>query len=185
MKVVTTSSFIALLLIGGCATTMNSGSQCVVDPTYFQSMSTFAWRAEQPWTVKDDTGFVSPIIEQQLRERFVLEMASKGFRLIEDPSDETLRVAVSLVTRRELQSFDVEATNCPDCWEPVAPSSNVRMTLRSVGFLAFDAYSNGAPVWRSWVERTLYPDDRDKAAEVLEQAVPKLLAEFPPQTTDQ
>lgn len=159
---------------------MDSGSQCTVDPAFFNTMSTFAWRSADSWTVKDDTGFISPIIEQQLRDRFVLEMESKGFREVAEPTEATLRVAVSLITRRELESFDVDSNNCPDCWEPVAPSSNVRMTLRTTGFLAFDAYSYGRPVWRSWVERTLYPDDRDKAADVLALAVPKLLAEFPP-----
>lgn len=183
MKHLAASCFAGLLFISGCTTPMNSGSQCTVDPAFFNTMSTFAWRTTDSWTVKDDTGFVSPIIEQQLRNRFVKEMASKGFREIAEPNDETLRVAVSLITRRELQSFDVDANNCPDCWEPVAPSSNVRMTLRTIGFLAFDVYSDGRPVWRSWVERVLYPEDRDKAADVLEQAVPKLLSEFPPTDT--
>lgn len=168
------------LFLSGCATPMDSGSQCPVEPGYFSTMSTFAWRPTESWSIKDETGYISPLIEQQLRQRFIQEMETKGFQLIADPTEETLLVAVSLTTRRELQSFDVDSNNCIDCWEPVAPSSNVRMTLRTVGFLAFDAYSQGQPVWRSWVERVLYSGDRDKAQNVLEEAVPRLLAEFPP-----
>ncbi len=171
---------IFLLALSGCATPMDSGSQCPVDPAYFDTMTTFAWHPTDAWQVKDETGFVSPLIQQQLRKRFVAEMATKGFQLVQDPDDDTLLVAVSLTTRRELRSFDVDSHDCKDCWEPVAPSSSVRMTLQTVGFLAFDAYSKGEPVWRSWVERLLYPSDRDAAHQVLEEAVPRLLEDFPP-----
>lgn len=180
MKALVSSCLVFMVVLGGCATTMNSGSQCTVDPEYFDPISTFAWRPTDSWTVKDDTGFISPLIEEQLKQRFVMEMETKGFRLVNEPTEDTLLVAISLITRRELQSFGVDSNDCKDCWEPVASSSSVRMSLQTVGFLAFDAYSNGKPVWRSWVERLLYPSDRDKALDVLEQAVPKLLAEFPP-----
>ncbi len=89
---------------------------------------------------------------------------------------------MNLITRRELQSFSTEQAECPDCWEPVNPGSSTRMTLQTVGFLTMDVFSEGAPVWRGWVERNLYPDDRGNSQMVLSEAIPRLLEDFPPQT---
>ena len=137
--------------------------------------------------MKDETGFISPIIKTQLRRAVVEELGRKGFYatgfaagFVDDPAEADLELALTLNTRRELQSFEIDANQCDDCWEVISPGGNSRFTLRTVGFLTADVYSAGEPVWHGWVERNLYPAERDRAPEVLAAAIPRLFENFPP-----
>ncbi|MEQ8692906.1 MAG: hypothetical protein RIC89_18990 [Pseudomonadales bacterium] len=46
--------------------------------------------------------------------------------------------------------------------------------------MAADVFYQGEPIWRGWVETTLYAKDRDQAEEVISNAIPKLFETFPP-----
>ena len=93
-----------------------------------------------------------------------------------------IEIALTLRTRRELVSMTINESPCTDnnCWERVNPGANTRMDMRTIGFLAADVYYAGEPIWRGWVERNLYPKDRDAAEEVISEAVPALFESFPP-----
>ena len=171
----------AVLLTAACATPMQSGSACAVDPEYFDTRKTFAWvDTERSLTVRDDTGFISPLVEEQLRNAVINELQSKGFRYVEDTATSDLQLALTLHARREIEVYETENLDCPNCWEVINPEGT-RFNLRTVGFLAMDIYTDGAPVWRSWVERTLHPSERDKSEQLLADAVPRLLEDFPPE----
>ena len=99
-----------------------------------------------------------------------------------DPLAQHVEVSMVLRTRRELASYSSTASPCDttDCWERVNTGANVRMDIRTVGFLAAEVYVDGQAIWRGWVETTLYPKDRDAAGEVITRAIPKLFESFPP-----
>ena len=180
---------IAAFALGACATPMQTGTQCVVAPGFLDEQSTFTWRTDTAIDVDDRTGYVSPIMQKGLANAVVAEMAGKGFTFVERPASladmeayADIEVALTLRTRRELISMTINESPCidTDCWERVDPGANTRMDMRTIGFLAADVYYAGEPIWRGWVERNLYPKDRDAAEEVIAEAVPALLESFPP-----
>ena len=174
------NSYALLFLFAACQTPMQSGSQCLLEPGSLDAANTYAWHFEQALDVVDDTGFVAPMMVDQLQRAVVDEMTNKGFQLVDGNADVTLSMV--LRTRRELVSYNSSPSPCEtnDCWERVSTGTNVRMDIRTVGFLAADIYVDGQAIWRGWVETDLYPKDRDAAGEVIARAIPKLLESFPP-----
>ncbi len=174
------TTLVLLCALAGCQTPMQTGSQCVVPSGYLAGESLYSWRNGQAIDVVDGTGYVSPIIEKSLVGSVEKELQGKGFSA--QPGAD-LEFALTLRTRRELVSFDSQDPICGpehDCWERIDMGSQTRMDVRTIGFLAADAYFEGEPIWRGWVETTLYPKDRDGAAEVIERAVVELFETFPP-----
>ena len=86
--------------------------------------------------------------------------------------------------RREIDSTNVYGEELGACLDPFCLRSptdpGVRFLTRTVGFLAADAYFDGKPIWRGWVERTLHPSERDNAGAVIGEALPLLFKDFPP-----
>ena len=173
--------FAILFVVAGCQTPMYSGSQCVVTPGYAADVNSFVWKSDPAVDLVDETGYVSPIAVAGLRNAVQQELQSKGFRRV-DAGDDAMEVALTLRTRRELARFESGDPLCEtnDCWERIDLGSQVRMDVRTVGFLAADIFHEGQPIWRGWVETYLYPKDRDRAEEVIAKAVPKLFETFPP-----
>jgi len=181
---------LAVLVLSACATPMQTGSQCVVAPGFLSGQSTFTWRSDKPLDLDDGTGYVGPLVEQGLAQAVIMELRGKGFEFVERiegasaevEQNADIEIALTLRTRRELVSMTVNESPCldTDCWERVDPGSNTRMDMRTVGFLAADVYFTGEPIWRGWVERNLYPKDRDESATVVREAVPALFETFPP-----
>jgi len=173
-------------VLGGCAAApMNTGSHCVVEPGSMAGLQTFTWNAEPPVDLDDPTGYVSPVIVQGLQKAVIGELEKKGFQFIAGkPAEVTadIRVALTFRTRREVVSMTTTTSPCDstDCWERVDMGAAERMEIRTIGFLAADVYYLDEPVWRGWVERTLYPEDRDHADKVLGTAIPVLFESFPP-----
>ena len=168
------------LLVGACATPVSSGSQCVVEPGYLSEKVLFSWTGDDAVVVYDDTGYVSPLAVDSLEERMIEHLAGKGFEFVDDAANAEFTLSINLSTRRELVSATIDATRDADRWEPVQLSDGARFDLRTVGFLSADAFVDGKPIWRGWVERNLYPKDRDQADLVIGEAVPLLFATFPP-----
>lgn len=174
------------LMLAGCATYMESGSHCSIDEQILATNTTYAWHQESALDLIDESGYISPTIVRQLKKRVEAEMASKGYLLIDPASSNApaeLELQLYLRARRELQESGAYAGHVgpcvyPDCWQ--APNdASVQINLQTVGFLAADVYKAGEPVWRGWVERLLYPTERDQATSVIEEAVPLLFAKFP------
>ena len=179
-----------LLVLGACQTPMQTGNQCVVAPGFLAGQSTFTWRTDTPVDIYDATGYISPLMERGLAEAVIAELSSKGFSFVERVADPSglvdqpadIEVALTLRTRRELVSVTVNESPCleADCWERIDPGSSTRMDTRTVGFMAADVYFAGEPIWRGWVERDLFPQDRNAAEEVIGESVPALFESFPP-----
>ena len=172
-----------VLLAAGCQAPMQSGSQCVVTPGYVAGIEYFQWKSDPAVDLIDQTGYVGPIAVQALEEAVTSELVGKGFREAAATADEnTMQVALTLRTRRELSSYEGGERLCEtnDCWERIDMGSQVRMEVRTVGFLAADVYHQGEPIWRGWVETYLYPKDRDQADAIIAKAVPRLFETFPP-----
>ena len=174
-------ALICALFLSACATPMQTGNQCVVAPGFLEAQSTFTWRSENPLDLDDQTGYISPIVAKGLSEAVLVELGRKGFTYVET-EEADIEVALTLRTRRELMSMTINESPCvdADCWERIDPASTTRMDMRTIGFLAADVYFENQPIWRGWVERTLYPKDRDNASAVVSEAVPALFESFPP-----
>ena len=176
--------FISLVL-AGCATPIAKGSHCLVEPGYLADETTFSWFSEPAVELDDKTGYVSPAMLKILEDAVVARLNAKGFRLV-DPTEmdqeADVQIALNLRTRRELYSMTSNESTCltTDCWERIDMGSNVRMDVRTVGFLSADVYHLGEPIWRGWVERSLSPADRDSGEVVIDEAVPALFESFPP-----
>ncbi len=178
---------LAMLILGGCATPMDTGSHCVVEPGYLDDQDVFSWYSVPAVDLDDRTGYISPAILRGLERAVVAELEGKGLRFVERREDAEaswpdMQVSLVFRTRREVVSMTMQDSPCKttDCWERVDMGAAARMEVRTIGFLAADVYYLGEPVWRGWVERTLYPEDRDHADEVVREAIPALFATFPP-----
>lgn len=178
------------VFLSACQTPMQTGNQCVVAPGFLAGQSTFTWRADKPVDVLDATGYIGPLMERGLAQAVIVELSSKGFSFVERVPDASglldqpadIEVELTLRTRRELVSVTVNDSPCieADCWERIDPGSSTRMDTRTVGFMAADVYFAGEPIWRGWVERDLFPQDRDAAELVISESVPALFESFPP-----
>lgn len=182
----TRAIFVSTLLavISGCAATMDTGSHCSVDPNFLGTENTFTWSDSGAIKLIDESGYISPAIVEQLKSAVVSELGDKGFRFVAEPTAAApvdVRVQLYLRARREMLATTNNGYPCnyPDCWRP-ASNSSVQMDVHTIGFLAADVYYQDKPIWRGWVERNLFPSERDKAAAVIEQAVPALFETFPP-----
>lgn len=175
-----------LAVLSACAAApMNKGSHCVVEPGSMSGLNTFAWNTVPAVDLNDQTGYVSPVIVKGLERAVIGELKKKGFHFVIETSDGVpadLRVALTFRTRREVLSMTTTESPCDstDCWERVDMGAAQRMEIQTIGFLAADMYYRGEPVWRGWVERSLYPEDRDHAEKVLGTAIPALFETFPP-----
>jgi hypothetical protein len=169
---------------------MQTGNQCVVAPGFLSGASTFTWRSDQALDLDDHTGYISPLMAKGLTQAVTAELQNKGFAFVDrvegDSADveqsADIEVALTLRTRRELVSMTINESPCvdTDCWERVDPGAATRMDMRTVGFLAADVYYAGEPIWRGWVERDLFPKDRNQSEVVIRESVPVLFESFPP-----
>jgi len=176
----------AVFILTACQAPMQTGNQCMVAPGFLASASTFSWRSEAMLDLDDHTGYISPLMQKSITQAVASELQSKGFTYIDDDRGEgakaDIEVALTLRTRRELVSLEINESPCSDtdCWERIDPGSSTRMDLRTIGFLAADVYYEGEPIWRGWVERTLFPKDREQSKSVISESVPALFESFPP-----
>ena len=66
---------LAAWLVSACQAPLQSGSQCVVEPEYFGHIDTVVWRGEnRGFDLQDETGYVSPIVADLLRQAVVAEL---------------------------------------------------------------------------------------------------------------
>jgi|GEM_PF-1544383 len=172
----------------GCQAPMQSGFECAVEPGYLSAQGVVAWRSSNAVDLIDGTGYVSPLAVREIENAVANEFAQKGYEFVDALSEEeaqtgtSLEIALTLRTRRELVSVEHSSSDCSgsECWERVDYNAQTRMDVRTIGFLAADIYQQGVPVWRGWVETTLYPKDRDESSVVIRRAIPRLFEHFPP-----
>ena len=168
-----------LLALTGCAAQVDQGSQCIVESGYLDSRLTYRWRNDPPIQVYDEFNYVGPVLQELLRDRVVAHLASLGYAY-SDSAEATFELGLDLSTRRELQSLSRDLDVVVERGEVAVLGGADQFMVRSVGFISADVYVDGRPIWRGWVEQILYPRDRDRAASVIEDAVPRLFAAFPP-----
>ena len=183
-------ALVLVLLLSACQTPMLTGNQCAVAPGFLAGQSTFTWHSDNPLDLDDRTGYISPLMEKGITQAVIAELSRKGFSFVErvqgsGPNavqNADVEVALTLRTRRELVSMTVNESPCvdTDCWERIDPGASTRMDMRTIGFLAADVYFAGEPIWRGWVERNLYPKDREQSETVVSESVPALFESFPP-----
>ena len=174
-----------LIALTGCAAGMNKGSTCVVSEGYLDAETSFTWWDFSEIDVIDSTSYVSPIMQSALRDVVVAELARKGLEFVERGESAQwtdVEVALTLRVWREVVSVTNNELPCQGtrCWEHIDLTSATGVEMQTMGFLAADVYHLGKPIWRGWVERSLYTPDRDTAGEVIAQAVPLLFKTFPP-----
>lgn len=175
---------VGLLQLLGCATPLQHGSHCLVESEYLSDQSSFSWVESGAIELIDESGAISPAIVEQLKRAVIDEMRLKGYEFVPRQGDSPpaeVTVGLYFLVRREAtaSSLDtIQPCTYPNCWR--APhDERVRLDIRTIGFLAADLYFQGKPIWRGWVERILNPSERDAASQVIGEAVPLLLDDFP------
>lgn len=174
---------VSTVLLMGCQTPMQTGSQCVVEPGFLPMEATFSWLGEPRIHVQDPTGYISPLAVRALEQGVVAQLENQGLSYQEAaPIAPDVEIELTLRTRRELVTYQTDSVVCAhtDCWERVGSSADMRMESRTIGFLAADVFHDGELIWRGWVETTLLPKDRDRADEVIARVLPELFSTFPP-----
>ncbi len=174
-------------ILAGCAATVQQGSHCTVEEGFLAAQDSYQWRDGLAIHVVDETGYISPAITAELEAATITELQRKRFAMEEFDSataSQGLELQLTLRVRREIDSTNVYGEEMGACRDPFcvrSPSDpGVRFLTRTVGFLAADAYFDGKPIWRGWVERNLHPSERDKAGKVISEALPLLFKDFPP-----
>lgn len=174
-------------LVSGCASTIQQGSHCSVEEGFLTSQDAYRWRDDLPIRIIDETGYISPMIAAELEASAIAELEAKGFVLAEQGADQDqagLEIQLALRVRREIDSANVYGEELGACRDPYCVRSptdpGVRFLTRTIGFLTADAYFDGKPIWRGWVEKTLHPSERDNAGAVIGKAMPLLFTDFPP-----
>jgi hypothetical protein len=174
-----------IFLLTGCATPVQTGSQCVVPEGALDQETTFTWRSAQATSLDDATGYISPLVVEALEKEVIRELESKGLSFVERRDGDQLtdlELSLTLKTRRELICRTVDEVPCigDDCKACFELSPNAHIEYRTVGFLAADIYFLDKPTWRGWVERPLYPSERDNPVGVMDAVIPVLFETFPP-----
>ena len=175
-----------LVWLAGCATPMQTGSQCVAPEGSLDNETTFTWRSTPAISVDDATGYISPLVVEGLEREVIRELQTKGLMFVERREDDQLadlELSLTLKTRREVICRTVDEVPClgPECQNTCFElSPNAHVEYQTVGFIAADIYFLGEPTWRGWVERPLYPSERDNPSGVMESVIPALFETFPP-----
>lgn len=179
------------VLLSGCATNIEAGSHGDRDAAFFDDEKQLVWQPDEAIDLIDESGYISPTILAYLKERVVQELNEKGFDVVEPTqladdnamaTTERMTIQLYLRTRREMVASQpagqIEAP-CfqPGCWRATCDIRQLTQ-IQTTGFLAADIYHRGKAIWRGWVERLLYPDERDQANTIIDTAVPLLFRDL-------
>jgi len=172
--------FAALLLMSACETIH-------VQTDYNQSFSfaghdTFAWVSEHPMVIHSVD--VSPLAEGRIEQAIISAMQAKGVRYVADAADAELLVGFSVSAKEKISVTSVPYPG--PYWGPYpwvgAYYDTVDVHQYSVGRLTIDIFdiAEKLPVWHGSATKNIGVDPVVQGKQVASEAVPKILAKFPP-----
>lgn len=148
----------------------------------YASYHTYDWMPTDSRRI--DLKASDPLVEQRIRDAIDRELGAKGLRKA-DSSDPDIRVAYLLVLDEELDSQTLYERADPDWrYRNYGPSTlTTRSGLLTVGTLVIDVFDTRRKesVWRGVAEGQVKQDqDPEERRKRINDAVGKILAEFPP-----
>jgi len=168
------------LLVQGCA---SISVEREFDPDVdYASYQTYDWMPAESRRV--DLKARDPMVEQRIREAIERELAASGLQKASS-SDPDIRIGYLLVLE---DAVDLQTlyTGAPPDWRyrTYGPGTTTNQTrMLTTGTLVIDAFDAGKRelVWRGVAEGQVKPDqDPEKRRARIDEAVKKILAEFPP-----
>lgn len=174
-----------LSLAGACATTIRARSD--FDRSHdFSGYRTFAWIDDDPMVAPSGSDVrVSPLNRRRIVEAIEKELRAKGFELTHDRAAADFVVAYTVGARDRI---DADSYPVPyrGRWRWGGPyfGSDVDVDTYTEGTLAIDIFDGKSrqPVWHGWATRRVRESDAEQAAALIEEAVRRVLADFPPQS---
>jgi hypothetical protein len=186
--------FAALLLVSACETIH-------VQTDYDQSFSfaghdTFTWVSEHPMVIHSVD--VSPFAEGRIEQAIISALQAKGVRYVTDPAEAELLVGFSVSARERISVTSVPYPGPywgPSPWIGPYPGpywgpypwvgayyDTVDVHQYSVGRLTIDIFdiAEKLPVWHGSATKNIGVDPVVQGKQVASEAVPKILATFPP-----
>lgn len=169
--------FVAALLVSGCAT-MNVGSYAnrYAD---FTGYDTYDWGTPDALPTGDPRLDSNRVFEDYFEGAVEKGLAAKGFQKpVEGTPDLRLHYHTSVVQRIDVASVErtYQQCNTGDCRTEVTDYDEVTILLDAI-----DTRTEKL-IWRGWARTNLngIADDQDRLEQMVDKAVAKMLAGFPP-----
>lgn len=176
-----TSLFIACitLFLSGCSSvTVRRDYDLAAD---FSRLSTYAWKhVEQPQT--GNPRIDNDLIDARVRAAVNAELSAKGFELV-DRSEADFRVAYFLEYKQRIGGNSVSFGMGIGTYSRYGVGYDTAISDYDEGHLTIDIIdpADGGIIWRGVGRRTTYDTgDPAKTTKVVNMAVARILAKFPP-----
>lgn len=148
----------------------------------FDAYRTFAWIGDEPGTLGSGSGGegADPLLARRIREAIEAQLASRGYRKVEDPAEADFVVSFDMGKQEKLR---IQSTPTPGPaygyggWYTDSGVSTTSYTEGTLNVDVFDGRSHQA-VWHGWATTRINPN-ADRAA-LVDEVVGAILAKFPP-----
>ena len=162
-------------------TTIETGSMCIADESYFEGRRSLAWAEDFAQITNDPLDAIAPVTLEQIRMQVEAEFRTLGFDFT-DASQADMIVSFVVATHTEV-TRDYYATHGTYWWGVYGRPSVMVQTAeqRKEAFLAIDLAEAGTnrALWRGWAEKPVYPADRNDPTPLIREAVASILTELP------
>ncbi len=149
----------------------------------FNDYHTFSWVSRSPLISK--TPETSPLAEGRIQNAVKTVLTQKGFRFVENPAEADFALAFTIGSRQQVRvtsnPYAVGYGAGPYMWgRPYYQDIDVREFTQ--GRLAIDVFDvkRKQPVWHGHATKSITSTDQKNAEELINKAVTKILAGFPP-----
>ena len=161
-------------------TSIDTGSECLMDEQAVTEFVTYAWLPEDSITTLDNTENITPEMVEEIQVEIEHGFADAGYLLIEDAESADFIIAATLVTQKQLHDTVFFPAIDSDVMSDIHPD-DLHLEMKTTGVLTIDAYEgvSGLPFWRGWAHRPLAMSDKKVPRKIIRQAVTTIIAQFP------
>jgi hypothetical protein len=178
---------LALLVVVACVGTK---ARSDFDPNAkFDTFRSFAWLSDEPMIPDAATAAqggargVDPLLERRIRSTIDAYLGAKGYRKVDDRDSADFVVSFSVSAREKIRvsSYPTTTGGWYGRYGGWYSSSGVSARSYTEGTLAIDVFDGKSQlaVWHGWTTRRV-TESADRA-QLVDEVVAEILAEFPPQ----
>lgn len=154
----------------------------------FSKYQTFAWAGKKPYSIQSDY-LVNPFIIEKIMRSIEVELASKGYRLVEAGERTDFIIAFTIgardkikVTEKMLGTSDIERWAWGQQFYTVHHANTDETVHQYIeGVLSIDAFDadEKRPVWHGYGKKRLNSKEQRGSTEGVAGAVESILLSFP------
>ncbi len=159
------------------------------DSVSFEAMQRYAW-VEPPEYERNDPFADNGLLRKRLREAIHTELATRGYRFVEEPAEADFLITYSVVLDDRLR-VEGGSGYVGDGYYyghrgygSVYSSPSVRNYQESTLVIDVLEPEESGLVWRGWASGVVGTRDRNRSNETLERGVRRILSRFPPPPPD-